>query len=99
MKVIIEKSKFVDSVKKLNEITCKGTLPIVNCITFEIANHDVVMGAYNIAQARYITIHKVTEVDREYKFAINPDKLYKLLNVIKSQFVSIDYDDTNQIQC
>lgn len=95
MKVIIEKSKFVDSVKKLNEITTKGTAPIVNCITFEVANHDVVMGAYNIAQARYITIRKVTEVDREYKFAINSDKLYKLLSVIKSQFVSIDYDDTD----
>ena len=95
MKVIIEKSKFVDSVKKLNEITTKGTLPIVNCITFEVANHDVVMGAYNIAQARYITIRKVTEVDREYKFAINSDKLYKLLSVIKSQFVNIDYDDTD----
>lgn len=95
MKVVIEKSKFVDSVKKLNEITCKGTLPIINCITFEVSNHDVVMGAYNIEQARYITIRKVTEVDREYKFAINSDKLYKLLSVIKSQFVNIDYDDTD----
>ena len=96
MKVIIEKSKFVDSVKKLNEITTKGTLPIVNCITFEVSNHDVVMGAYNIEQARYITIRKVTEVDREYKFAINSDKLYKLLSVIKSQFVGIEYNDDDE---
>ena len=97
MKVIIEKSQFVDAVKKLNEITCKGTLPIVNCITFEVSNHEVVMGAYNIAQARYITIRKVTEVDREYKFAINSDKLYKLLSVIKSQFVSIEYNDDEKL--
>lgn len=96
MKVVVEKSKFVDSVKKLNEITCKGTLPIVNCITFEVSNHDVIMGAYNIEQARYITIRKVTEVDREYKFAINSDKLYKLLSVIKSQLVSIEYNDDDE---
>lgn len=96
MKVVIEKSQFVDAVKKLNEITIKGTLPIVNCITFEVSNHDVMMGAYNIEQARYITIRKVTEVDREYKFAINSDKLYKLLSVIKSQFVSIEYNDDDE---
>ena len=96
MKVVIEKSKFVNAVKKLNEITIKGTLPIVNCITFEVSNHDVMLGAYNIGQARYITLHKVTEFDGECKFAINSDKLYKLLSVIKSQFVNIDYDDTDE---
>lgn len=96
MKIIIEKSEFVDSVKKLNEITCKGTLPIVNCITFEVSNHNVVMGAYNIEQARYITLHNVTEFDGECKFAINSDKLYKLLSVIKLQFVSIEYNDDDE---
>ena len=92
MKFTINTNDFKSAVKRLAIVAIKGTLPTTSAIQFEYDGREMMMTVNNLQQQRTIKINVVSDSDKPCKFTIDCIKMNKLLSVIRTDNIVIEYE-------
>ena len=92
MKFTINTDDFKSAVKRLALVAIKGTLPTTSAIQFEYDGREMMMTTNNLQQQRTIKIAVVSDSDEPCKFTIDCIKMNKLLSVIRTDNIVIEYE-------
>ena len=96
MKLIISRRDFLNSLQKLNRIIpSRSTLPILNCILFEVKNNKLILRATDLEQT--IKIHLNIKSDYEGKLALPIKTLLEITQAVDEEILTLNIKESYKI--